>query len=333
MTTAGIALALTASVTYALATALEAGEDRKAPVDRAGRLSLLLRLARRPRWLAGTALMILAWPLQILALTFAPITVVQPLLSTTQLVLLAIARIKLQERVGLREALGALAIAAGVALVVWASPRRSVHDPAAARLAIVVAVIGLAAAGAYVAGRIKPQAQLFLVAGAGLAYAWVDFANKLLADGLSSSHWVYAALWLAATLIFGTLAFLEETTALQRRPSVTVAPVISAVHDPLPVLMALAAGVESWGNAAHHIASLIVGLAIIAVGAALLGRSEAVARISGDPHIAAGTRRRLAACARGRCKDDREQAPQEGAPWQGRTQARRPPSAPAFDDV
>lgn len=330
MIAAGIALALAASVTYAFATALEAGEDRKAPLGRGGRLSLFRGLARRPRWLAGTGLMILAWPLQILALTFAPITVVQPLLSTTQLVLLAIARTKLKERVGRREALGALAIVAGVAVVVWAAPRRTVHDPAAARLAVVLGVVGLAAAGAYLAGRIRPQAQLLLVVGAGLAYAWVDFANKLLADGLSSSRWVYAALWLAATVGFGTLAFLEETTALQRRPSVTVAPVIGAVHDPLPVLMALAAGVEYWGNAAHHIALLIAGLAVIAAGAAILGSSEAVARISGDPHIAAGTRRRLA--ARARCHDYREQAPPGSAPRQGRTHAPPPPSAPVLDD-
>jgi drug/metabolite transporter (DMT)-like permease len=331
MTAAGIALALAASVAYAFATAIEAGEDRKAPLRRGGRLSLFLALARRPRWLAGTGLMILAWPLQILALTFAPITVVQPLLSTTQLVLLAVARTKLKERVGRREALGALAIVAGVAVVVWAAPRRTVHDPAGAALAVVLGVVGLAAAGAYVAGRAKPRAQLMLVVGAGLAYAWVDFVNKLLADDLSSSHWVYAALWLAATLIFGTLAFLEENTALQRRPSVTVAPVIGAVHDPLPVLMALAAGVESWGNAARHIAPLIAGLAVIAAGAVLLGRSEAVARISSDPRDAAGTRRRLAACARS--NDHREHAPQADAPQQGRIPAPRPSSAPVFDDV
>ena len=50
--------------------------------------------------------------------------------------------------------------------------------------------------------------------GAGLAYAWVDFVNKLLANDISSGRWGLAVVWLAATIGFGALAFLEETTAL-----------------------------------------------------------------------------------------------------------------------
>ncbi len=293
----GVVVAIAASVANAFAIVLQAGEDRQSPLSQGGRASLLLGLARRPRWLAGTGLMVFAWPLQILALALAPITVVQPLLSTTQLVLLGTARAKLRERVGALEALGALAIITGVAAVVWAAPRRTVHDPAALRVAAPLLIVGIAALLAYGLGRLRPRAQLALVIGAGLAYAWVDFANKLLADDLSSGHWLYVALWLAATIAFGALAFLEETTALQRRPAVTVAPVVGAVHDPLPVLMALWAGVEVWGSAPHRIAPLIAGLVVIAAGAAILGRSKAVARISGDLETAAGSRRRLASCA------------------------------------
>jgi drug/metabolite transporter (DMT)-like permease len=243
--------------------------------------------------------MVVAWPLQILALALAPITVVQPLLSTAQLVLLAVAGVKLRERVGILEALGALAVVAGVALVVWAAPRDTVRDPGALRVAAPLLVVGIAAFCAYGLGRLRPQTKLALVIGAGLAYAWVDFANKLLADDISSGHWPYAVLWLVATVAFGALAFLEETSALARRPAVTVAPVVGAVHDPLPVLMALWAGVEVWGSAPHHIIPLIVGLAVIAAGAALLGRSQAVARVSGDMEVASGSRRRLAACVPG----------------------------------
>jgi hypothetical protein len=78
-----------------------------------------------------------------------------------------------------------------------------------------------------------------------------------------------------------------------------VAPVVGAVHDPLPVLMALWAGVEVWGSAPHRIIPLVAGLAVIAAGAALLGRSRAVARISGDLQVATG-RRKLAVCASGK---------------------------------
>ncbi len=217
----------------------------------------------------------------------APITVVQPALSASQLVLLAIARVRLGERVGRLELLGALAIVLGVVAVVVAAPRHSVRDPAAGRVAVPLLVVGIAAIGAYVLFRLRPHARLAVVIGAGLAYAWADFVNKLLANDISKGHWALAVVWLAAIVAVGALAFLEETTALQVRPAVTVAPVIGAVQDPLPVVMALWSGVEVWSSASHRIAPLVAGLALVTLGAALLGRSKAVARVSGDevpPH-------------------------------------------------
>jgi drug/metabolite transporter (DMT)-like permease len=283
---AGIAIAFAAAVANAFALVIQAAEDRQASLGKGGRFSLLLELAHRPRWLAGTALLIVAWPLQVLALGLAPLTVVQPLLATTQLVLLAVARVKLREQVGWLEYLGALTIVAGVSLVVWAAPRHEPDHVAAGRVAVPLVVVGGLAVGAYLFGRLRPRLPLALVIGAGLSYAWVDFANKLLANALSGGHIAVGIAWLAATLGFGALAFLEETSALQRRPAVTVAPVIGAIHDPLPVLMAIWAGLTVYGTAPHRVLPLIAGLVFIATGAAILGRSKAVARISGASEVA-----------------------------------------------
>ena len=271
-----------AAAANAFAVVLQAAEARQAPESDRARLSLLVRLIRRPRWLAGVGLLVVAWPLQILALGLAPITVVQPMLASTQLVLLAIARYRLREPIGPLEVLGALAIAAGVAAVVVAAPRHSVNDPAAAQVAIPLVTVGAAAILAYAVGRVRARTDIALVLGAGLAYAWVDFVNKLLADDIATAHWGLAAIWLISTLAFGALAFLEENSALQRRPAVTVAPVIGALQDPLPVLMALWAGVEAWSGASARIAPLACGLAGVTFGAMILGRSAAVARLSGD---------------------------------------------------
>jgi len=245
------------------------------------RFSLLLGLARRPRWLVGTGLMVLNWPLQVLALGLAPITVVQPALSTSQLVLLALARLKLREQVGRHEVLGVLTIVAGLAVVVAVAPRHTVVDANAGRLAAPMAVVGVGALAAYARGRWRRSAHLWLVIGAGLAYAWTDFVNKLLANDISNGSWALAVLWLVAAGAFGALAFLEENSALARHPATTVAPVIGAVKEPLPVLMALWAGVEVWGSSPHRIGFLLGGLALVGVGAALLGRSRAVAAVAG----------------------------------------------------
>jgi drug/metabolite transporter (DMT)-like permease len=295
----GVLVALAAAVANAFAVVLQAAEDRRSPESEAGRLSLFAALVHRRRWLAGTGLMVVAWPLQILALALAPITVVQPMLATTQLVLLGVAGVTLRERVGALELFGVLTIVAGVALVVAAAPHHSVKDPDALRVAVPLSVVGIAAVVAYVLGRVRPERRLSLVIGAGLAYAWVDFVNKLLASDISTGHWGLAVIWLLTTLLFGALAFLEETTALQRRPAVTVAPVVGSIQDPLPVIMALAAGVEVWGSSSHRVLPLACGLALVTVGGALLGRSKAVARVSGEERASGAGRRRLAAYARG----------------------------------
>jgi drug/metabolite transporter (DMT)-like permease len=287
---AGLALAFTAAVANAVAIVLQASEARRAPRSQSVRFSLLFGLARRRWWLVGTALLIIAWPLQVLALSFAPITVVQPMLCSFQIVLLALAWLKLGERIGRAEVIAALAIAVGLGLVVSVAPRHTVVQPSAIRLAIPLAVVGIASLLGFLTSRVRPASGLPLVIGAGLGYAWVDFANKLLSNELSSQRWGLALLFIAGALGFGAVAFLQENSALQTRPVVTVAPVIGAIQDPLPVLMALAAGVEAWSATPATVAVLLGGVALATAGAVALGRSQSVSRISGS---GAGSRRRL----------------------------------------
>jgi hypothetical protein len=277
---AGIAGALLAAGVNAVSVVLLAAEARRTPASQGMHASLLRRLAHRRRWLLGTGLMVLAGVLQAVALAFAPLSIVQPTLSTSQLVLLAVARVKLGERVGRHEVLSALAILAGLAAVMWAAPRHSANLAPAGALAPPLAVVGGAALLAYMIGRARPRMHLALVLGAGVAYAWADFGVKLLAGSVASGRWLLLAIWLPALIAVGAVAFLEENSALQCRPAVTVAPVISAVKVPLPVVMALVAGLERWTAGPVHVGALAGGLCLVAAGAAGLGRSDVVARVS-----------------------------------------------------
>ena len=74
----GILLAAAASSCFNLAIVVQAREARAVGREHSMQLSLLGQLARRRRWLAGLALSALAVPLQTLALTLAPLSVVQP---------------------------------------------------------------------------------------------------------------------------------------------------------------------------------------------------------------------------------------------------------------
>jgi len=280
MIATGILLAFMAATASAFALVLQAQEARGTSRAYAGRFALLGLLLRRRRWVFGTALLVLAWPLQILALSFAPLTVVQPVLATFQLILVAIARFQLKCAIGAREWLGALAVTAGVALVIVAAPHRTVAHPPALRVAIPLVLVGGGTLIAYAIGRWKPSSGLLVAFAAGLGYAWVDFADKLVSNSFAVGDVVAGIVWLLAVGSFGAIAFLEENTALQRRSPVQVAPVIGAIQEPLPVLMALAAGLEVWSGGVTRLAGLAAGLLLAGVGATVLARSSAAARVA-----------------------------------------------------
>jgi hypothetical protein len=280
MVAVGILIAFAAATANAFALSLQAQEASGTGEEYAGRFSLLRLLGRRPRWVLGTFLLILAWPLQIVSLSFAPLTVVQPVLATFQLILVAIARFQYKAAIGAREWLGALAVTAGVALVILAAPHRTVAYPSALRVALPLAVVGGGALLAFAIGRGKPARGFVVAMAAGLGYAWVDFADKLVSNAFAAGHTASGILWLLAVGGFGALAFLMENTALQRRSAVQVAPVIGAIQEPLPVLMALAAGLEVWSGGAIRLAGLAAGLLLAGLGATVLARSSAAARVT-----------------------------------------------------
>lgn len=283
MTALGVALALLSAGADAFAVVLQAGEARVAPARSGVHASLLWFLMRRRRWLAGTALMALEWPLQVLALAFAPIAVVQPMLATSSLGLLWLARVRLGERIGPRQVLATAAIVVGLVGVVSEAPRHSTIDVPASHLLAPLAVVGGLALLAPLLDRLHRRAGLLVIVGAGLAYAFVDFANKLLADAAANGRWALVALWIVAALAFGALAFLQENTALRDRPAITVSPVIGGVKEPLPVLMAIWAGIEGWGASPVRIGVLAAGLALVVAGACVLSGSRAVAQVATGP--------------------------------------------------
>src|SRR3954466_10755317 len=123
---AGVALAAVASVLFNLAIVIQAQEAREVHREAEVQLSLLVRLLRRPRWLLGTALGLLAFPLQTVALQWAPLTAVQPADAAGLLVLLFLGARRLNERVGRSEVIAVVAIITGIVILTIAAPKREV---------------------------------------------------------------------------------------------------------------------------------------------------------------------------------------------------------------
>ena len=283
-TAAGFVLALGAASCYETGYALQALEARRAPARHALRPALLAYLLRRPLWVGATLLSLAGWPLQILALAHAPLTLVQPTLALGLLLLLALGIRVLGEPVGRRELAAVLVIIAAVGLIAWAAPTEPGEVPRDAGLVAVLAALAAVTITPYVvlaARRRSPT--VLLVVGAGAADGLAAFVAKLIAEDASAGIWGAAAAWAALVGTVVALGVISESTALQRAAATRVAPAVLVMQITIPVILAPLIGGESWADTPLGGAVLVGAVAMVAAGVVLLGSSPAVAGVIADP--------------------------------------------------
>jgi hypothetical protein len=270
----GIGAAVGASTLYSLGIALQAMDAKEAPHSEHLRLALAWRLARRARWLLGTGLSILGWPLQIVALLLAPLVVVQPALAAGLLVLMFLAQRMLHEHAGRKEYLAMAAIVIGVVGAgLAAPPRHTGHGSENLAITIVLVGLGVAALLPYALRLLRhPPAGVTMV-GAGLAGGWSGVATKLASDDLAQGHVGLAALWGLSTAAASGLGVLSEMSALQERPAIQVAPVVFVTQTVIPIVVAPLLFGESFADTPLGGVPLSASLALLVAGAALLARS------------------------------------------------------------
>jgi hypothetical protein len=270
----GIAAAVGASVFYSLGIALQALDARQTPDQEYLRLGLARNLVKRGRWLLGTGLSLLGWPLQLLALSMAPLVVVQPAMAAGLLVLLIIGERMLGERAGRREHLAVGAIVVGVIGAALCAPPHTDAQASDAVIAIALSALGLASLLPYLMLRLsrRPPAMVTIV-GAGLAYGWSGVATKLASDNLGYGFVWVAVAWGLATAVASAIAALSEMSALQSRPAIQVAPVVFVVQTAIPVALAPVLLGERFTATPLNGVPLAVSLAILIAGAVVLARS------------------------------------------------------------
>lgn len=275
----GVLAGLGAAAIYAAGIALQALEAREAPPERALRLSLFARLVRRPRWVAGTALGLVGWVVQGYALTKAPLTLVQPLLGTSLVFLLALAASLLHERVGRREALAAGAVAAGVPLLALTAPaHHAVHGEGVALWLTLVALAAVSLLPLGLRGAARSGSVLVPLA-AGLAYALDGLATKFASDDYDRRLWLGLLGWAVLMVAASGLGTLGEMSALQRRPVTHVAPLVFTLTTFVPVALAPLLAREWWPGSPLRAAGLVLGLLATGGGAAALATAEPLGRV------------------------------------------------------
>jgi drug/metabolite transporter (DMT)-like permease len=279
----GLLLGALASILFNAAVILQAAEARDVSTDHGLRLSLLTRLVRQRRWLAGVALSVAGAGLQILALTLAPMTVVQPADAAGLVLLLIVGSRLFDERIGWRELVAVGGIVVGIAAIVAAEPARSTGHASAARLAVGLSLVGAVAAAPYLLRRRAAADGLLVVFAAGFAFAAAAFSMKLVAQSLASRAWLALALVAGVALATGLAGTLSEQTALQRRHATQVAAIVFVTELVVPLVLALTVGGERWGAGRLALAAIIVGVGVLIASVVTLSRMPAVYGLLGTP--------------------------------------------------
>jgi hypothetical protein len=270
----GIAAAVGASMLYSLGVALQAMDAKQAPQREYLRLGLARDLVKRGRWLLGTGLSLLGWPLQLIALSLAPLVVVQPAMAAGLVVLLMVSERMLGERAGRREHLAVGAIIVGVLGAALCAPPHTTSQASDATIAIVLGVLGAASLLPYIMLRLsrRPPATIAM-ASAGLAYGWTGVATKLASDNLHYGFLWIAVAWGLATAAISAIAALSEMSSLQSLPAIQVAPVVFVTQTAIPVALAPVLFGEHFTETPLSGVLLAASLLVLIAGAAVLARS------------------------------------------------------------
>lgn len=281
----GVTAALAAAVCYGAAPVVQAVAARRETAGAGVGGRLVLRLARRPLWLAGIAVDLVGFVFEAIAFSAAPATLVAPLMAFDTIVFVLIGSSVFHDRLSPRGVAGICVISVGIAALAAAFAADDTLGATASDtellsfLAAAVGVCGLAAVlggRALAAGRSVLAAATFSAA-AGLAFGLTTMSTRQVGRTFHLDRpWLLLATPTPYVLaVSSVLALMLMQRGLQTNPLLTV-PVVSALGAMLPV--GLAAGV--LGDPVPQgprLAGFVAALVLIAGGVALLGRDRVTA--------------------------------------------------------
>jgi drug/metabolite transporter (DMT)-like permease len=181
-----VLLALAGAFCLALGSALQERDAVRAPGGSVARLGLLLHLARRPRWILGTAAAGAGVALHLVALSGAPLTIVQPIGVSGLLFAIVLSAVFTRRRVRIGQVAAGAAVMVGLLGVVSLFPHTSAppHLPLGTAL-VLAGVVAAAGTAAHVAAPLLPagpRAVLLAVMG-GAALGTTSALARVVAAG------------------------------------------------------------------------------------------------------------------------------------------------------
>jgi drug/metabolite transporter (DMT)-like permease len=205
------------------------------------------------RWFAiGMGVAVAAWVLHVAAMAFAPLSVVQAVLSTGVVMLAVLAERIFGFEVGARQWMGVAMTALGLLLLVLTLPSASGAHSAYSVAGMVSFEGGMLLIGALLItgpslGAPDHHHGVMLGAAAGTLFGVSDVAIKAL-TGLGGMAHVLTSPWLAVTVVASVVAFYASARGLQDGEAV---PVIAATSTAANV-SAILGGIVVFGDPMPH---------------------------------------------------------------------------------
>ena len=285
-TVIAVVAALAGSLVFGVSSVAEQRGTQRVERRPALRPELLLDLIRQPLWLTGVGATLIGFVLQVVALTYGPLALVEPILIS-DLIIASLIASALRKRWDPILLLGVTAAAAGVGAFLAIS-RPSGGRATVGLLSILPLAIALAVvlAGCLTVAKRNDNARpLALALACGVTYGVAAFVVKLMTSDFSGglaqvfSHWPVYAL-----AIVGPLGFLLNQNAFQESSLIAPVLAIRTVTDPL---VAIGIGLvwlnETITNSPAAIAAELAGLVIMSAGVVALAYRS--------PHLEAGAAR------------------------------------------
>jgi drug/metabolite transporter (DMT)-like permease len=230
----------------------------------------------RSRWfLVGWIVAIVAWFLHVGALSLAPLSIVQAVLSGGLVFLAVLAERFFGFELGRRQWVGLTITAAG--LVVIGVTGGGADDPKRASLAALIAVEGaIFASGAALVRisarrHVQPRAEgLILGAAAGALFGVSAVAIKYITQASPGPLLGLVSPWTVTAMIAGVIAFYASARSLQIGNGVEVIAITSVVANLAAIFGGIIVFHDPIGSGAVEIAARFVAFCLVIAGAALM---------------------------------------------------------------
>lgn len=262
--------AVIGAASFGLASALQQRATKEVPTTGALDPRLLLDLVRRPTWVLATGTVVLGLALQVVALAFAPLTLVQPLLVTGILFGTIFSAWLGRRRLDRQILLGAVACVIGLATFLsLARPSDSSTTlpglPRLLPLAVVLAAIIAGCLGVAVASRYARGARVAALALAtGVCYGVTAGLMKVVTGqiraGAPAEIFLHPAFYIVCVL--GPVGFLLSQNTFQHGVLIAPALAVITIVDPL---VGIAIGVSWLDERLDSSLPVLVGQTISAV--------------------------------------------------------------------